>query len=58
MIKELFGTYEGQLSLLVIVTIIGMAVFFTRMFLKKMSAGEQVLQQESRMVATFVFPDW
>lgn len=40
MLKELFGTYEGQLSLLVIVTIIGMAVFFTRMFLKKMAAGE------------------
>jgi hypothetical protein len=40
MLRELFGTFEGQLSLAVIVTIIGMAIFFTRLFLRKMSAGE------------------
>jgi hypothetical protein len=40
MLRELFGTYEGQLSLAVIFFIIGMAIFFTRLFLKKMWAGE------------------
>ncbi len=40
MLKELFGTYEGQLSLAVIVAVIGIAIFFTRLFLKKISAGE------------------
>jgi hypothetical protein len=38
--KELFGTFAGQLSLAVILFIIGMAIFFVRMFLKKIAAGE------------------
>ena len=38
--KELFGTFPGQLSFAVILFIIGMAIFFVRMFLKKIAAGE------------------
>jgi len=38
--KELFGTFAGQLGLAVILFIIGMAIFFVRMFLKKIAAGE------------------
>lgn len=38
--KELFGTFAGQLSLAVILFIIGMAIFFIRLFMKKIAAGE------------------
>ena len=35
MLLELFGTFAGQLSLAVILFMIGMAVFFVRLFMKK-----------------------
>ncbi len=38
--KELFGTFEGQLSLIVIFIVLIMAGFFTRMFIKNSSKSE------------------
>ena len=40
LLNELFGSFEGQLSFLVLLTVIGMAVFFVRMFIKKMDNKE------------------
>ena len=35
MLLELFGTFAGQLSLAVILFMIGMIIFFIRLFMKK-----------------------
>jgi len=40
LINELFGSIEGQMSIAVLAIVIGMAVFFVRMFLKKMNNNE------------------
>ncbi len=39
--KELLGTYEGQLSLAVVIAILVMAGYFTRMFIKNALAENQ-----------------
>lgn len=36
---ELFGSFAGQLSLAVILFMIGMAIFFIRLFFKKSAEG-------------------
>jgi len=40
LVTELFGSLEGQMSIAVFAIIVGMAVFFIRMFLKKMNNNE------------------
>ena len=40
LLTELFSSFEGQLSILVLLTIVGMAFFFIRMFLNKMNNNE------------------
>lgn len=37
MLKELFGTFVGQLSLAVLLFIIVMAVYFYKLFVRKMN---------------------
>jgi len=36
---ELFGSFAGQLSLAVILFMIGMTIFFIRLFVKKSAEG-------------------
>jgi len=38
-LTELFGSFAGQLSLTVILFMIGMAIFFVRLFIKKSAEG-------------------
>jgi len=40
MLLELFGSFAGQLSLAVILLMLGMIVFFVRLFIKKSAGGE------------------
>jgi uncharacterized membrane protein len=40
--KELLGSFEGQLSLLVVLFMLAMMVYFARLFIKK------AMQQESK----------
>ena len=42
---ELFGSFAGQLSLAVILFMIGMAIFFIRLFVKKSAEGGQIIYQ-------------
>ncbi len=39
MLVELFGSFAGQLSLAVILFMIGMVIFFARLFIKKSAEG-------------------
>jgi len=39
MLIELFGSFDGQLSLAVILFMIGMAIFFVRLFINKSADG-------------------
>lgn len=39
MFVELFGSFAGQLSLAVILFMIGMVIFFARLFIKKSAEG-------------------
>lgn len=39
MLVELFGSFAGQLSLAVILFMIGMVIFFARLFIKKSAKG-------------------
>ena len=41
MLLELFGSFAGQLSLAVILFMLGMIVFFVRLFIKKVLVGKQ-----------------
>jgi hypothetical protein len=41
MLVELFGTFAGQLSLAVILFMIGMVFFFARLFIKKSAEGAE-----------------
>jgi len=41
MLLELFGTFAGQLSLAVILFMIGMFVFFIRLFMKKSAQTDE-----------------
>jgi len=40
-LSELFTSFEGQLSLAVVVFAIGMGVYCSRMFISKMNSAEQ-----------------
>lgn len=46
LLKELLGSPEGQLSLVVLVFMIGMGVFFARMFLKNIKKDTEKLKNE------------
>ena len=39
MLVELFGSFAGQLSLAVILFMVGMVIFFVRLFIKKSAVG-------------------
>lgn len=39
---ELFGSFAGQLSLAVILFMIGMAIFFIRLFVKKVLRADRL----------------
>lgn len=39
MLIELFGSFAGQLSLAVILFMVGMVVFFARLFIQKSAEG-------------------
>jgi hypothetical protein len=41
MLIELFGSFAGQLSLAVILFMIGVIIFFARLFIKKSAEGAE-----------------
>jgi hypothetical protein len=47
-LKELFGSFEGQLSLLVILTVIVMAIYYVRLFVKNIQLAESEKSPEEK----------